>query len=400
MEYKKLKEIQESWGGKVCLFGAGLIGCTWGFDLLTAIGFDINFYCDNNKRSGLIIREEIRIIPIEELFSLKDNVLVFITAGGSYQEKIISQLNGGGITNIIGVDYLFLQEFLTSLKKINDKAIEEQFACILDDREYISRRFEYRMGYRPDLDNPQTFNEKIQWLKLHNRNPQYTHMVDKYEAKEFVANKIGEEYIIPTLGVYNFFDEIDFSQLPSQFVLKCTHDCGSTMICKDKDKLDKKKMKKNYESMLRRNFYWGGREWAYKNVKPQIIAEQYLSDGTNIDIWDYKIFTFNGIAKLIQVDYDRFGNHRRNLYTIDWQYIEASIQFPNDSKVQIDRPKALSKMIEIAEQLSAGIPHVRVDLYLVSGKIYFGELTFYHGSGYEIFKPAELEYKLGEMIQL
>lgn len=251
-----------------------------------------------------------------------------------------------------------------------------------------------------DLGDPQTFNEKLQWLKLHDRQPIYTTMVDKCEAKKYVASKIGEEYIIPTLDVWDSFDDIDFDLLPDQFVLKCTHDSGGLVICKDKSKFDVQSAKKKINQCLRRNFYWYGREWPYKNVKPRIIAEKYMTDESGTELKDYKIFNFDGEPKLIQVDYDRFVEHKRNLYTTDWKYIEATIQYPTDAGHRINRPRQLEKMLEIARVLSADIPHVRTDFYCINDRTFFGELTFHHGSGFEKFTPESLGEKMGEWLKL
>lgn len=400
MHYTELEELRKAWKGKVCLFGAGLIGKTWAYDILKEIGFQIDFYCDNNKEENLIVRDNIKTISLNSLYFYKNEVLVFITAMDKYQHSIRRQLENSGIYNIISVDYLFLQTFAESIFEMDDWKIKERFKCIFDDREYISRQFEYHMGYKLDLNNPQTFNEKLQWLKLYDRKPEYTQMVDKYEAKKYVADIIGDEYIIPTLGIYNSFDEIEFEKLPQQFVLKCTHDSGGIVLCKNKNHFDIGKAKIFLESRLKSNFYWIGREWPYKNITPQIIAEEYLVDESKVELKDYKFFAFDGKVKLIQVDYDRFVHHKRNLYTIDWKYIDAAIKYPTDPNRKIECPTKLEKMIEISEKLSKHIPYVRVDLYLVGNRIYFGELTFYHGAGYEKFEPRELEYKLGDMIKV
>ena len=256
------------------------------------------------------------------------------------------------------------------------------------------------MHKKLNLKNPQTFNEKMQWLKIYNRNPKYSEMVDKYQVKQYVANIIGEEYIIPTLGVWDKFDDIDFDSLPNQFVLKCTHDSGGLVICKDKEKLDVDSAKVKINESLRYNFFYLGREWPYKNVKPRIIAEQYMTDESGIELKDYKIFNFNGEPRIIQVDYDRFVQHKRNLYTTDWNYIDAAIQYPNDPNRKITRPKKLEKMLELARILSKDIPYVRTDFYCIDERIYFGELTFYHESGFGKFTPEKFDLEMGEWINL
>ncbi len=271
----------------------------------------------------------------------------------------------------------------------------------MPDEEFLKRKYKYIIGTELNLDNPRTFNEKLQWLKLHDHNPVYTVMVDKYLAKEYVANIIGNEYIIPTLGVWSSPDEIDFDSLPEQFVLKCNHNSGTGMcICTDKNELDIQKVKKGLRKGMAENYYLNGREWPYKDVPRKIIAEKYLVDESGKELKDYKVFNFNGEPKLIQVDYDRFVGHKRNLYTIDWKYIEASIEYPTDKSRQIPKPEALDKMLSLATELSKGFPHVRTDFYSIEDKIYFGELTFYHESGYGVFTPPSFGEQMGEWLRL
>jgi hypothetical protein len=270
----------------------------------------------------------------------------------------------------------------------------------MPDDKYLKKKYKLVMGTELNLDNPKTFNEKLQWLKLHDRKPVYTTMVDKYEAKKYVGNIIGEEYIIPTLGVWDTFEDVDFNKLPEQFVLKCTHDSGGLVICKDKLSLDMEAAHKKINRCLKRNYYYHGREWPYKNVKPRIIAEKYMTDESGVELKDYKIFNFNGEPKMIQVDYNRFVKHKRNLYTTDWEYIDAAIKYPTDASVDIKKPEKLDEMLELAKILSAGIPHVRTDFYSINDKIYFGELTFYHESGMGKFDPEQFGVDMGSWIKL
>lgn len=268
------------------------------------------------------------------------------------------------------------------------------------DEKFIKKKYYIVTGEKLDLDNPRSFNEKIEWLKIHDRQPVYTTMVDKYAVKAWVKNKIGSDYIIPTLGVWNRFSDIDLENLPQQFVLKCTHDSGGVAIVTNKAGMDKKAIRKRLEQSLKRNYYYLDREWPYKNVLPRIIAEPYMVDESGVELKDYKIFCFYGKPKLIQVDFGRHDVHKRNLYTTDWDYIEASIKYPNDPAIQIHRPLRLDKMLEIAGCLSEGMPHVRVDLYSINEKIYFGELTLHHGGGMEKFTPKELGMKMGDWLVL
>jgi len=275
-----------------------------------------------------------------------------------------------------------------------------KWAFLFTDKGYVKLVYQLQVGKKLNLNNPQTFNEKIQWLKLYDRRPEYTMMVDKYEAKRYVEKLVGKEYIIPTLGIWNKFEEIDFDKLPKQFVLKTTNDSGGVIICKDKSQFDINATKRLFNEILKQNFFYITREWPYKNVKPRIIAEKYMVDESGTELKDYKIFNFNGRAKLIQVDFDRFTEHKRNLYSTNWDFIDAQIQHPNNHKHQIDRPKQLEKMLGLAAVLSKDLPHVRTDFYSIEDQIFFGELTFHHGSGHEKFTPESLNIELGKCIQL
>lgn len=272
--------------------------------------------------------------------------------------------------------------------------------CI-PDTIYLKCMYRIVTGKKLDLRHPKTFNEKLQWLKLHDRKPEYTKMVDKYEVRQYIKETIGEEYLIPLVGgPWERFDDIDFSKLPKQFVLKCTHDSGSVVICRDKDNFDIEGVRKKFNKALKGNFFYGGREWPYKNVKPRIIAEKYMVDESGIELKDYKIFNFHGKAKIIEVDYDRFVEHKRNLYTTQWKYLEVEIQYPTNPQYKIDKPRQLEKMIDLAETLSKGIPYVRTDFYLIDDKILFGEITFYHESGFGTFVPKEWDEVFGNWINI
>lgn len=256
------------------------------------------------------------------------------------------------------------------------------------------------MDKKLNLDNPKTFNEKLQWLKLYDRKPEYTKMVDKYEAKKYIADLIGEEYVIPTLGVYDKFEDIDFSKLPNQFVIKCTHDSGGLVICKDKAKLNVEEAREKINKSLKRKYYKFGREWPYKNVKPRIIIEKYMEDDKTHQLIDYKIFNFNGMPKYIQLDFNRFQGHQRQMFDIDWKECEFMFVYKNIEKTKIDKPNKLKEMIELAKILSKDIPFLRTDFYIVNEKVYIGELTFYPESGFGKFTPEEWDLKLGNMLDV
>ena len=269
----------------------------------------------------------------------------------------------------------------------------------MSDEKFLKKKFRLYMGYELDLENPQTFNEKMQYLKLHDRKPIYTTMVDKYEAKKYVSELIGERYVIPTYGVWNSFDEIDFDSLPQQFVLKCTHDSGGVVICKNKDTFDKVAAKKKINKCLRRNFYWVGREWPYKNVKPRILAEKYLEDKAGT-LCDYKYYTFNEISKYLMINTDReIGKTKADYYDMTFQKIDMTWGYPHSEK-EAEKPEGFEQMRRLAERLSKDTPELRVDFYVCENNIIFGEMTFYDGDGFERIHPSEWDKTLGDLVIL
>lgn len=272
---------------------------------------------------------------------------------------------------------------------------------IIPDKQYIKILFRSRMGYKLDLKDPKTFSEKLQWLKLYDRRPEYVRMVDKLAAKEYVGSIIGQEFIIPTLGVWNRAEDIEWDSLPEQFVLKCTHDSGGIVICHDKSKLDILEAVDVLNTSLNRDYYLVGREWPYKNVPRRIIAEKLIEpEHSGKDLFDYKFFCFDGVVRMIEVDYNRFIHHNRNLYSPEWERINAELGYPSQPGIEFQRPPELDIAIQAARKLSMGIPHIRVDFYFVGGHVYFGELTLYHGSGMEYTKPESFNRLMGDWIAL
>lgn len=279
---------------------------------------------------------------------------------------------------------------------------------ILSDRKYIELMFKYRMGYTLNLNNPVTYNEKLQWLKLFDHDPLHSLLCDKFEAKKYISNLIGDEYIVPTLGVWDSFDKIDFDALPNQFVLKCTHDSSGLVICKDKKTLDIPLARKKINHSLAMDYFLISREWPYKNIKPRIIAEKFLGD----NIHDYKFFCFNGVPKFMYIATNeglkktstvKSGKSKVELqidyYDMNFNHLPFIRVYPN-ATCKLEKPKSFEKMQEIARKLSSGMIHVRVDLYNIDGKIYFGEMTFFTGSGFSAFTPQKWDYIFGDCIKL
>lgn len=273
---------------------------------------------------------------------------------------------------------------------------------VLPDKWYLFFRFKNRVGYWPHLNHPRTFNEKLQWLKLNDRHAEYTQMVDKIDAKKYVASIIGDKYIIPTLGVWNSVDEIEWDKLPNQFVIKVSSDSGGIVVCKDKQTLDIEKAKEKLTNGWGKNYYVHNKEYPYRDLTPRIIAEEYKEDESGYELRDYKIFCFNGEPKILFVASDRqkaTEDTKFDFFDLNWNHLPFTNGHPN-SKEHIAKPKNFEEMLEIAKKLSVGIPQVRIDLYNCNGKIYFGEITFFHWSGMTSFDPVEWDFKLGKMIKL
>lgn len=272
---------------------------------------------------------------------------------------------------------------------------------LLPDKLYLQLLFPLKVGYKLDLDNPQTYNEKLQWIKLYHRKPIMSVMADKYAAKQFIADIIGEEYIVKNYGVWERFDDIDFSTLPESFVLKTTHDQGGVVVVKDKNKLDVKKAKAKLEMHLKRGTYHLMKEWPYKNIQPRIIAEELLIDTEKGDLWDYKFYCFNGEPKLMYISHGRqVDTTYLDFYDMDFEKQDISRPGFSASEKKINKPEQWELMKELSRKLSAGWPHLRVDFYCIEGELYLGELTFFTGGGMKPFYPESWDYKLGSYIEL
>ena len=272
----------------------------------------------------------------------------------------------------------------------------------MPDEMYLKLLFRAIMKKKLDLNNPKTYSEKLQWIKLYDRNPLYTSLVDKYLVKEYVKEKIGEEYIIPTYGVWDSFDEIDFSKLPNQFVMKCTHDSGGLIICRDKTKLDFMRAKRKIEKYLNKSFYWFGREWPYKDVQPRIIIEEYMEDSKTKELRDYKFFAFDGVVRAVFVATERQSTSEETKFDFfdeNFNHLDLINGHPNADNMP-EKPTCFEEMKTLASILSKGLPEARIDFYEVDGRVYFGEITFFHWSGLKPFEPEKWDEVFGSWIKL
>lgn len=269
---------------------------------------------------------------------------------------------------------------------------------LLSDKNYIILSSFLKTKKIPNIKKPETFYDKIQYLKINNKFEGYENFVDKYKVRKYIEEKIGGMYLIPLIGVYRDVNEINFDYLPKQFVLKANHSSGQNIVCRDKDSIDIDKIKKKLHRWINENFYYKLREIQYRNIKPLILCEKYLEDSSG-ELMDYKFFCFNGKPKFVQVDVSRFSNHKRNFYNLEWKKLDWKCKH-DTCKEGLEQPINFEKMIEVASKLSEDFPFVRVDLYNVNGKVYFGELTFTPGAGIELYEPKEVNKLLGDLIDV
>lgn len=284
------------------------------------------------------------------------------------------------------------------------KKIIQIIAPCLSDEQYIKLYFWHRMGYMFDEKKPKTFCEKIQWLKLHNKRGEFTKLVDKVAVKDYVSRVVGEKYVIPTLGVWDKFDDIDFDSLPDGFILKCAHDSSKGVVVKDKSKMNLCAMKKRMEYYQKRTYFTKNREYPYRDVPHRLIAEQFLVNGSDNELKDYKFFCFNGKAEYCQLIADRTTDETIDFYDRQWihqEFIGLNPDVHHSGKIEAC-PVNYEEMLYVADKLSTSISHpfVRIDLYNVNGKVYFGEVTFFPGSGFGRFSPNKWDRILGDMIHL
>ena len=294
-----------------------------------------------------------------------------------------------------------MHEELTLKQKIYRKLCTV-FMKQLPDKLYIKLLYNVRTGKKLDLDNPRTFNEKLNWMKIYDRNPEYTKLADKLQVKQIVSDKIGDKYVIPLLKTWDNAEDIDISDLPEQFVLKCNHDSGSVVICRDKKKFDLEQAKKKLKSCLENNYFYYSREWVYKNIKPKVICEPYVEDFEDAELRDYKFFCFDGKVRFLYVATDRFKENEEVKFTFfdpDYNFLPIKHGHPSADPLP-KKPEKFEEMKAIAEKLSAGLRHVRVDLYEANGKVYFSEFTFYNNSAFLPFEPEKWDHTFGEYMRM
>ena len=365
---------------KVVVFGAGEYGCKT-IAVLKHYGVEVISCYDNNKsKIGKLNFKNVNVCFPE----YTEYPVIISVLNKEIQEKIYNQLKKLECNKIF---------------TINDRKLNIEIQR-LPDKEFLNLNFFLKFHREMDWNNPKTFNEKLQWLKLYDRNPMYTKLVDKVAVKDYVVQIIGKEYVIPTIAVWNKTCDIDFKNLPEKFVIKCNHDSGNIIIV-NKDDCNIEEIKKCLDKTLNNDYYLFGREWPYKNVQRKIFAEQYLVDESGCELIDYKLMCFNGQVKCSFTCSNRLGKEGLyvNFYDRKWQPMPFERHYPRKPK-EIQKPVSYEKMVELAEILSKGIPFVRVDFYQIDEKPLLGELTFYPGNGMEEFTPDKWDYCLGSWLNL
>lgn len=380
-EFNMLKQERKTY-----IYGAGYVGLSCYFrlkDNYEIAGFVVTH--KNNSRNNCF---GIPICEICEMNFNNNDVQFIMGVGDESQDEVLRTLNQFGYDNII-YPSIFPFEY--------DYYLNNRF----DLKKELVNWYRIKTGLDIDIDNPITFNEKIQWLKLYDNLPIKKILADKIQVRKYVEEKIGSQYLIPILGVWENYDKINFEMLPKQFVLKCNTGSGYNIIVYDKNTIDHKLCKQKFDEWQNVKYeYKSGLEMHYAGIEPKILAESLLTTESGEDLRDYKVFVFNGVAKLIQVDIDRHHAHKRNLYTPNWEYIPCSILYPTDSSVEVEKPKCLVEMLSIAQKLAKEFIHARVDFYITGNRLFFGEITFTHGSGTEKFTPPEFAVEMGNWMKI
>ncbi len=415
MNYIELEEIVKDFD--ICIWGYGRIGKSYPLIVLNCFGAKIICFCDTNYKENESF-EGIPLVSKDLLFRMANEkkrsrrIFVFVAIKDlSVQDIILKELNDREIRCDI-FDSQTLTEICSSVENSGDMALNRKFSGFMEDSIYLKKLFRLKMHRELDLSNPKTFNEKIQWLKLNERNCIYPMLADKAEVKNYVANKMGYGVnIVPTIGVWDCFDDIDFKTLPNKFVLKCTHDSGSVVICRDKESFDKISARKKLSKCLKQNWYYAAREWAYKSIKPRIIVEEYINDdkllsdhkkGLVEETVDYKFYCFNGEPEFLYVS-KGFENHARTRITFmskEWNLLPFGRTDYKCFDIVPKRPSKFNEMLEICRVLSQDMTFVRVDLYESNNKVYFSEFTLYPCAGLMPFNPTEYDLIIGEKMAL
>ena len=397
LDYNTLESIVSQYR-KICIWGFGRSGKSYVFMSLVAAKAENICFCDRNYRIG-VDYFSCPLISKDELFREK-SVFVFVAVYDLADQKSISdELCKQGIPYRV-FDRCSFSTLCESIDESGDNQLKTKYNDILDDEEYIKNLYRLRVQKELNLDDPRTLNEKIQWLKIHDKNPLYPSIADKYEVKKYISNALGSDYSVPTIGIWEQFEDIDFSKLPQYYVLKCTHDNSSVFLSDDRDDSNLLVANDVIERGLHTNFFWICREWPYKSLQHNVIAEPLLRDD-NATVNEYKFMCFNGQAYFFWVRSTEHGILTRNFY--DMKRNEIAFSFgsaPKHSNIKAIKESFWTSITQKINKLASEFKHVRIDTYIMRDHFYVGEITLYTGSGLDNWHPYYDSVKYGDLIQL
>jgi len=401
---KKFIDLSMQWEGNICIYGAGNFGTGWVYELVNDFaGLKVDFYVDKNKNGQKV--KNIDIKDIEFLESKKDITLCFVALAERTAINVCDELEEKGIKHIFVLSNPeFIYDLVKYIYENCDLEIFYRYRKLMDDKQYLTRIFRRRTGYDLNIENPKTFNEKLQWLKVNDHRSILSFMTDKYLVREYIKEKFGEQYLVPLLFVTKNYQDITYENIPNEKCIIKTN-CGSHdyYIVRDKKVIDEESLQKKYKDLLNFNYYYYGREWNYKNIEPCIIIEKLLEDKNGKIPNDYKLTFFNGELQFVYCSIDREGLNYRKIYSPNWETMNFSMGHPLEDYEQfpdIQPPDSFKKMVEIGKEVAKEFLNVRVDFYDVDGKLYCGEITLYHGSGFDRFYPEEYDLYWGNKLEL
>jgi len=399
-QIKKFVDLSMQWNGKVCIYGAGRIGTGWAYDLVhTFAGMNVDSYVDSYRFGG-----EAHGIAINGIEYIKENakdLLCFVAMAGENAKEVYIKLQELSVAEIIVINGEWnIDDVAQYVCEYCTQEVIEKYHKLTDDKQYLVRYFKEHMGYEFDIDNPRTFNEKLQWLKVNERNPILTILADKYRVRDYMREHFGEEYLIPLLFDTDDYRQITKENIPDEHcIIKSNCGCHDFHIIRDRNLVNIEELQNQYKRLMEANFYYVNREWHYKDIKPRIIIEKLLETKEGKIPNDYKLTFFNGELQFIYCTIDREGADYRKIYSPNWEPMRFSMAAPMeicDKYPEIAPPKSLDEMIRIGKEMASKLRYVRMDYYDVDGKLYFGEVTLCHGAGCNKFYPPEYDYLLGE----
>lgn len=401
---KKIINYRQRWHGKICIFGAGTNGTTWTYELVTYLmNMKVDFYCDNFKQGKLI--NGVPVYSLDYITKEYEDVLFIVSVANHYGNEIKNQLTQKGCRHMVLLnDYSIISDLDRYLMEESDEGTQSLFKNITDDAVYLKYHYKKVTGKILNLDNPKTFNEKMQWIKINERNPLFPVWADKYAVREYIKKYFGEEYLVPLVMQTYDVEDLKAENIPDYpVIIKTNAGCHDFEIIRDKNKVDWGIIREKYAQLLQKNYYYQCREWHYKDITPCIVVEKLLLTDKGKIPDDYKLQFFNGELQYIYCSIDREGKNYRKIYDPQWRFMEFIMGGNNEinyTDPDIEKPSTFDDMVRLGKIIASKTNYVRMDFYDVDGKLYFGEVTLCHGAGFDIFKPESYDLYWGEKLKL